>query len=187
MSIQRRYLKILVSGPYASGKTTFIKTLCEKVLTTEAKVYSTYESQVKSTTTVAFDYGKMFYNRLPIYLFGTPGQIRFNFMWKILSLGIHGYIFIIDGSSLSYVLRGRALYEYMKSLGDFPHIIAVNKQDIPGSVDPSIVARLFNINPEHVIPLIALEKKSAFRAIERIVDILAKERKVKMIGQTANA
>lgn len=172
MSTRRRYLKILVSGPYASGKTTFIKTLCKRVLTTEAIVHAKYESQVKSTTTVAFDFGKMFYNGIPIYLFGTPGQTRFNFMWRILSIGIHGYIFLIDGSSLSYVLRGKTLYEYMKSLGDYPHIVAVNKQDIPGSVKPSLVARLLNISPDRVIPLIALDKKSAFEVIGKIVDVL---------------
>ncbi len=175
MLTRKRYLKILVSGPYASGKTTFIKTLCKRVLTTDVRVSAKYESYVKETTTVAFDFGKLFYNETPVYLFGTPGQTRFNFMWKVLSLGIHGYIYILDGSSLREVLRGRTLYEFMKSIGDFPHIIAVNKQDLPGAINPLRVARLFNIDKKRVIPLIALRRDSAMQAIEKIISVIDEE------------
>lgn len=171
--MQRNYLKILVSGPYASGKTTFVRTISSgNVLTTEVPVSTLYESGVKQYTTVAFDYCKIHLNGRDVYVFGTPGQTRLQFMWRVLSVGMHGYIFIVDGSSMLQVMRSRTVYEYMKSLGKYPHIIAVNKQDIPSSIKPVTVAQIFGVDPSIVVPLIALSKDSSMRVLNRIVDVI---------------
>lgn len=172
MSTPRDYLKVLVSGPYASGKTTFVKTVASKVLTTEVAVSSSYESQVKQYTTVAFDYGKVNIDGVDVYVFGTPGQARLQFMWRVLSIGMHGYIFIVDGTSMVQVMRSKAVYEYMKSLGDYPHVIAVNKQDIPNCVKPEVVAKLFGVDQHIVTPLVAYNKDSAFNVLRKIVKII---------------
>ncbi|QOJ78370.1 ATP/GTP-binding protein [Infirmifilum lucidum] len=173
MSTRRNYLKILVSGPYASGKTTFVKTVAtSSLLTTEVPVSTLYESQVKQYTTIAFDYGKTNVDGVDVYLFGTPGQTRLQFMWRVLSAGMHGYIFIVDGTSMLHVLRSRAVYEYMKSLGDYPHVVAVSKQDLPNSVKPSIVAQLFGISPGSVMPLVTHDRSSALTVLKRIVEIV---------------
>jgi len=172
MSTQRSYLKILVSGPYASGKTTFVKTIASNVLTTEVPVSSPYESQIKRYTTVAFDYGKTSVDGVDIYLFGTPGQTRLQFMWRVLSTGMHGYIFIVDGTSMLHVMRSRAVYDYMRSLGEYPHVLAVSKQDLPGSVKPNIVAQLFGVKQGNVMPLVAYERSSAYAVLKKIVEII---------------
>ncbi len=174
MSTRKKYLKILVSGPYASGKTTFVKTLCGRILTTEARVSTPGEAKVKETTTVAFDYGKTTVDGMPVYLFGTPGQTRFQFMWKILAYGIHGYIYMVDTSSVQEVLRARALYSYMKSIGNYPHIIAANKQDLEHAVPPSTVARLFNVSPLYVVPLIALKRESAMSVLKYAIKVISR-------------
>ncbi len=177
MSMRRNYLKILVSGPYASGKTTFVKTVAtSSLLTTEVPVSTLYESQVKQYTTVAFDYGKTNVDGVDVYIFGTPGQTRLQFMWRVLSTGMHGYIFIVDGTSMLHVMRSRAVYEYMRSLGDYPHVVAVSKQDLPNSVKPSVVARLFGISSESVLPLVSYDRASAFAVLKRIVEIVREVR-----------
>ncbi|MEM0223131.1 MAG: ATP/GTP-binding protein [Thermofilum sp.] len=175
MLAPRGYLKILVSGPYASGKTTFVKTVSQYVLQTEVPVSNPREAQTKQYTTVAFDYGKLVLDGYEIYLFGTPGQTRLQFMWRILSTGMHGYVFIVDGSSPVEVIRGRTLYEYMKSLGEYPHVIAVNKQDVKGAVPPHKAAEIFRANSSIVMPLTAYDKESAMAVLRRLIRLIAEE------------
>ncbi len=183
---RQNYLKVLVSGPYASGKTTFVRTLCRNVLLTEAYVSTEYERRVKPTTTVAFDYGKINVDGISVYLFGTPGQIRFNFMWKVLSVGMHGYIFIVDGSSVLELLRGRVMYEYLKSFGTYPHVVAVNKQDI-ASINIVDAAKILGVDRSLLVPLIAIDRDSAYRVlrivVHRILDHLNRSESTIQVSQ----
>lgn len=176
MQVPRGYLKILVSGPYASGKTTFVKTISQYVLQTEVPVSNPREAQIKPYTTVAFDYGKLILDSYEVYVFGTPGQTRLQFMWRILSTGMHGYVFIVDGSSLVEVVRGRTVYEYMKSLGRYPHVIAVNKQDLKGAVPPERAAKVLDVDPSIVLPLTAYSRESALTVIRRLIQLILAER-----------
>uniref|UniRef100_A0A7C3WTL3 GTP-binding protein n=1 Tax=Thermofilum pendens TaxID=2269 RepID=A0A7C3WTL3_THEPE len=172
MQVPRGYLKILVSGPFASGKTTFVKTVSQYMLQTEVPISSSREASVKQYTTVAFDYGKLSLDGYDVYLFGTPGQTRLQFMWKVLATGMHGYIFMVDGSSLVEVVRGKTLYEFMKTLGDYPHIIAVNKQDVKGAIPPAKVAEIFGVRPSVVAPLIAYNKDYGLQLLRKLVKLV---------------
>ena len=79
-------VKMVVTGPFNAGKTEFIRSISEiDVVSTERKISSEYE-RVKEATTVAMDFGRITVDDdLVLYLFGTPGQKRFDFMWEILS------------------------------------------------------------------------------------------------------
>ena len=91
--IRRRHggqaVKIVVTGPFAAGKTTLIRTISEiTVLSTERGISDSTRSR-KAETTVAMDFGRITIDRdLVLYLFGTPGQDRFDFMWEILGEGM---------------------------------------------------------------------------------------------------
>ena len=87
-------VKMVVTGPFNAGKTQFIQSVSEiDVVSTERKISSTTEKSVKGTTTVAMDFGRITVDEdLVLYLFGTPGQKRFDFMWEILSEGMLGFI-----------------------------------------------------------------------------------------------
>ena len=75
--------KIVVTGPFNSGKTEFIKTISDiEVVSTERKI-TTEDRGIKAETTVAMDYGRAKLDDDTLYLYGTPGQTRFNFMWEI--------------------------------------------------------------------------------------------------------
>ena len=99
MVIGREY-KILVTGTMGSGKTTAISAISDvPPITTEA-VNTDQAASAKKSTTVALDYGEIALEGGDrIRLYGTPGQQRFSFMWRILAKGALGLILLIDSSS----------------------------------------------------------------------------------------
>ena len=92
-------VKMVVTGPFSSGKTQFIQTISEiEVVATERKITSDVE-KIKNATTVAMDFGRITVDEeLVLYLFGTPGQKRFDFMWEILSEGMLGFVVMVDST-----------------------------------------------------------------------------------------
>ena len=90
-------VKVVVTGPFAAGKTTLIRTISEiTVLSTERGITDSTRKR-KNETTVAMDFGRITIDRdLVLYLFGTPGQDRFDFMWEILGEGMLGYLLLVD-------------------------------------------------------------------------------------------
>lgn len=133
-----KILKIVIAGGYGSGKTTFVKTLSEVVpLETEVNT-SDPRGGDKRTTTVAFDYGRIAVRSdLVVHLFGLPGQERFSFLWRGLSRGMHGYILMVDSSSLDTVKESVFVYSFLKEFFPYtPHVVAANKQDLPTRVPP---------------------------------------------------
>ncbi|OQY82766.1 MAG: GTP-binding protein, partial [Chloroflexi bacterium UTCFX4] len=84
-------VKMVITGPFSAGKTEFIGSISEiAVVRTERKITDETRA-VKAQTTVAMDFGRITIDKdLVLYLFGTPGQRRFDFMWEILSEGMLG-------------------------------------------------------------------------------------------------
>ncbi len=92
--------KFVFTGCVGAGKTTAIKTISEvDPISTEAKPTEESVTKRKRTTTVAMDYGELtLENKEKLYLYGTPGQRRFDFMCHILTEGALGLIILIDNS-----------------------------------------------------------------------------------------
>src|SRR5436190_22114805 len=102
-------VKIIVSGGFGVGKTTAISALSEiDPLTTEAAMTSAATGvddrggrDAKTTTTVAFDFGRVTIDgSIVLYMFGTPGQDRFSFMWNDLSAGALGGLVLVDSERI---------------------------------------------------------------------------------------
>jgi signal recognition particle receptor subunit beta len=123
-------VKMVVTGPFAAGKTEFIRTISEiDVVSTERKISSDAE-RVKDATTVAMDFGRITVDEdLVLYLFGTPGQKRFDFMWEILSEGMLGFIVIVDSSRPETFREARSILDTFRGYATTPYVIAANKQD----------------------------------------------------------
>jgi small GTP-binding protein len=155
-------VKIVVTGPFAAGKTTLIRTISEiTVLSTERGITDDTRSR-KAETTVAMDFGRITIDRdLVLYLFGTPGQERFDFMWEILGEGMLGYVLLVDSSRPETLDEAAGILAAFRRMAHVPFVVALNRS---ADVDPRVeddVRRALELGPDvPLVPCDATDKDS---------------------------
>jgi len=155
-------VKMVVTGPFNAGKTEFIRSVSEiDVVSTERKISSEIE-KVKETTTVAMDFGRISIDdELVLYLFGTPGQKRFDFMWEILSEGMLGFIVMVDSTRPETFREARNILETFHAYAPTPYIVAANKQDKADAWDIVDMRHVLRLSPEvKLLSCVAIDKES---------------------------
>ncbi|MFZ5916723.1 MAG: GTP-binding protein [Chloroflexota bacterium] len=155
-------VKMVVTGPFSAGKTQFIRSISEiDVVSTERKISSDSE-RIKDETTVAMDFGRITVDEeLVLYLFGTPGQKRFDFMWEILSEGMLGFVVIIDSSRPETFREAKRILEVFRGYAPTPYVVAANKQDHKDAWSPDDLRIALKIDRDiKVLPLVAVDKES---------------------------
>lgn len=169
-------VKMVVTGPFASGKTEFISAVSEiDVVSTERRITSVAE-QVKDTTTVAMDFGRITVgDDLVLYLFGTPGQRRFDFMWEILSEGMLGFVLMVDSTKPETFREAKRILQTFESYANTPYVVAANKQDSEDAWEPDDLRIVLRTHPEvKVLPCVALDKESVKNVLlELLYSVLA--------------
>jgi signal recognition particle receptor subunit beta len=155
-------VKMVVTGPFNSGKTQFVGSISEiDVVSTERKISSEAE-KVKDQTTVAMDFGRITVDDdLILYLFGTPGQRRFDFMWEILAEGMLGFVVIVDSSRPETFREAKSILETFRAYAPTPYVVAANKQDVTDALaldDLRIALRLED--GVKLLPCVAKDKES---------------------------
>src|SRR6201995_854514 len=121
-------VKIVVTGPFSAGKTTLIRTISEiTVLSTERSITDETRSR-KTDTTVAMDFGRITIDRdLVLYLFGTPGQDRFDFMWEILGEGMLGYVLLVDASRPDSLDEAVGILAAFRRMARVPFVVGLSR------------------------------------------------------------
>jgi uncharacterized protein len=160
-------VKMVITGPFNAGKTEFIRSISEiDVVSTERKI-SDPTSRIKKETTVAMDFGRITVdNDLVLYLFGTPGQKRFDFMWEILSEGMLGFVVLVDSVRPETFREARRILDIFRAYATTPYVVAANKQDMEDAWPADDLRIALKVDPNvKLLPCVATDKESVKRVL----------------------
>ncbi|MFI5952395.1 GTP-binding protein [Cryptosporangium sp. NPDC051539] len=169
-------LKILVAGGFGVGKTTLVRSISEITpVTTEALITAASAKldhlegiEGKTTTTVAMDFGRISFpaQKLRLYLWGTPGQDRFWFMWDELALGAVGAVVLVDTRRLA---DSFAAVEYFLDR-DLPFVVAVNEFDGSYSYTGPEIGEALDLRPG--VPVVHCDARLARSVTDVLITVV---------------
>ncbi len=170
--------KIIVTGSFNSGKTTFVRAISEiEPITTDKPVSEPMLKIIKPLTTVAMDFGVLTVDKdLVLHIYATPGQERFDVIYDILLKNALALIVLGDATDRGSVSSMRKFFNKFISLKKLPAVFALTKVDLPHRLpDEEINMALGGIPSD--IPILKINathkedvKKTLLTALQRLLD-----------------
>ena len=167
-------LKILIAGGFGAGKTTMVGSVSEirplqteEVLTGVEGADDTSGVEGKRTTTVTMDFGRITITEdLQLYLFGTPGQDRFWFLWDELSQGALGAVVLADTRRLADCFPS---IDYFEQRGT-PFVVAVNCFDSERRFGAQAVAKALDLDAD--VPVVEFDAREPLAARNVLIELV---------------
>lgn len=153
VGVKQRQFKIVVTGPFSAGKTTLISTVSEVAVVGTERDVTDETRGTKERTTVAMDFGRItFDGGLTLFVFGTPGQRRFEVMWEILSEGMLGFIVLVHAADDRSVEEAAHILDTFRRLSDAPYVVGVTHLDQNATPVPEVFSKVRRVLklPEHI-------------------------------------
>jgi len=136
--------KILVTGPFNAGKSSFVHSASTRAVSVE-----------RVGTTIALDHGHVDYAGFSVDLFGTPGQERFDPILELLGGEALGVIVVVDSTDPDSAIRAKEMMEKAKAVG-LPYVVVANKADLEGAVEPETLREKMELPKDvKIIPVTA--------------------------------
>jgi len=170
--------QINVIGPFRSGITTFIKSISEiDVISTDKAIGDKEATEPTDVTTVAMDFGRRTIDEdLALYLFGMPGQRRFDFMWEILAEKMLGLVVLVDSRRPETFMEAKIMLETLRAYSPVPFVVAANKQDQPDALDSEDIRIALALTEDiSIIPCIATDEASVRNVLLELIKNIIEE------------
>jgi signal recognition particle receptor subunit beta len=121
--------KLVVAGPFASGKTTLITNISDHPVTGTEQPTTGDAASVKPTTTVGMEYGSFVLDDFDVRLdlYGVPGDARFSFMWDVAARGADGVVVLVDAHTPATWDDARTIVRHFRARHAGPTLVAVNR------------------------------------------------------------
>jgi uncharacterized protein len=158
--------KILVTGPFNAGKSSFVELISEKSVSVDRMALE------KFPTTIAMDIGHVDHDGFVADIFGTPGQERFDLMLDVLAKEAVGAFILVDSSAPQTFGRAKEMINKTQAEA-IPKIIVANKQDLPGALSPEKIREAMKLDKDiPIIPTIVSENNGVEMALDTLLKIL---------------
>ncbi len=158
----RAYIpKILVTGPFNAGKSSFVQSISTKSVSVD-----------RLGTTVALDHGHVDYKGFSIDIFGTPGQERFDPVLRLLGKKALGVILVVDSSDKNNLFRAKEMLSETTKFG-LPYVIAANKQDMANALSPEEIRRKINLSTNiPIVPTAINSDQGVYDVMDALLNLL---------------
>jgi len=158
--------KILVTGPYNAGKSSFVKAISQKSVSVDRMALE------KFPTTIAMDIGHVDHKGFVADVFGTPGQERFDLMLDVLAKEAVGAFILVDSSAPQTFARAKEMINKTQAEA-IPKIIVANKQDLPGALSPEKIRKTMKLDKSiPIIQTVVKENEGVEEALDTLLKLL---------------